>query len=128
MGHYTCPVRSPGMPELYGLTNCDSCRAARKWLAGKGLRVAFIDLRQTPPAPALLARWISETGWESLLNRRSKTWRELPAVQREHLDARRASALLRAHPLLIKRPVLVSDGQVYIGFSAARYSEIFAVP
>lgn len=113
------------MPELFGLNNCDSCRAARRWLADHGVQASFVDLRQNPPRARLIKAWIKAVGWEALLNRRSKTWRDLAADEREVADARGAAALLQAHPLLIKRPVLVVGDQVHVGFGPGTYREIF---
>ncbi len=116
------------VPELYGLKNCDSCRAARGWLATHGVQTTFIDLKEHPPDMRLIKDWVKAVGWESLLNRRSKTWRSLSAAEREVADARSASVLMQAHPLLVKRPVLVVGKQVHVGFSAARYADIFGPP
>lgn len=115
------------MLKLYGLKNCDRCRAARKWLAGQSLGVEFIDLRDEPPLARELQHWVQQLGWQALLNRMSKTWRTLPEAHRQNLDQQAATALMHAHPLLIKRPVLVRNRQIHIGFTPEHYAEVFGL-
>lgn len=115
------------MPEIYGIKNCDRCRAARRWLSEHGLRVSFVDLKAQPPSDADIDRWIREIGWQRLLNRMSRTWRELPEEKKKDLDAPSAARLLLAHPLLLKRPVLVRGSQLHVGFTPEHYQEIFGV-
>ncbi len=91
---------------VYGLENCDSCRAARHYLDERAFRYDFRDVRADGFSDAELDRWIATLGWEALLNRKSRTWRELPEADRAGLDAARARALLKAHPTLLKRPVI----------------------
>lgn len=107
---------------LYGLKNCDTCRKANQWLKAAGLTFEFADLRQTPVTPRRLTNWVKAQGWETCLNRRSRTWRELQAHERDGIDENKALALMQAHPTLIKRPVLEHDTTIIVGFSAARYA------
>jgi arsenate reductase (glutaredoxin) len=94
------------MIVIYGLKNCDSCRRALAIVAAAGARHRFHDLRADGLPAATLARWLDRAGWEALLNRRSTTWRELPAAEKEGLDAPAAARLLARHPTLVKRPVV----------------------
>ena len=105
---------------VYGIANCDSCRKTRKWLATRGIEHRFHDLRQDGVEPAMLQRWSDYTDWKSLLNTRSRTWREISADAREDLDAQKAMHLMRGHPTLIKRPVIEADGWLEVGFSETR--------
>ncbi len=99
---------------LRGLNTCDSCRQARKTLVEAGRRVAFIDVRETPPARAELARWLEAFGGD-LVNRRSATWRGLGEEDR----AGDPIALLMAHPTLMKRPLIEGPGGATLGWNPA---------
>ncbi len=116
------------MVALYGIASCDTVRKARRWLDANGAAYRYHDLREDGLDKAVLQRWIAALGWESLLNRRSTTWRDLAAGERNGLDLPKATTLLLKHPTLIKRPVLVHDGNVYVGFAAERYEELFPPP
>ena len=106
------------MVILYGLKTCDSCRAARRYLTERGFVHEFRDLRADGFSDAELDAWIAAAGWETLLNRNSRTWRELPDSARAGLDAARARALLKERPTLIKRPVIdAARGTIAVGWS-----------
>jgi arsenate reductase-like glutaredoxin family protein len=65
----------------------------------------------------MVTRWVEALGWESTLNRRSTTWRELPAKDRDDLDALKAKRLLIQYPTLAKRPIFEKNGGIINGFS-----------
>lgn len=111
---------------LYGLKNCDSCRKAMKWLSAQDIEVALHDVRDDGLSEAMLDTWLAEFGVEALVNRRSTTWRQLDASERDALDAVRARSLLLKHPTLVKRPVLHINGQWVLGFTEARYATLLA--
>jgi len=106
------------MIEVYGLSNCDTCRKARKWLAAEGVEHEFHDIRKAKLDGRVIAGWADKSGSATLLNRRGTTWRGLPAPDKENVDATSAVELMTAHPALIKRPVFVMDSDVLIGFAA----------
>ncbi len=106
------------MIKVYGLSNCDTCRKARKWLTAAGVEHAFHDIRKAKLERQVIAGWADRAGWETLLNRRGTTWRGLPGADKENVVATSAIQLMTAHPALIKRPVFVMDGDVLVGFTA----------
>lgn len=112
------------MITLYGIATCSSCRQARHWLAERGIDYHWHDIRSDGLNLERLDRWLSAVGWEALLNRRGRSWRELPAGQRTALDISKARTLLVQQPLLIKRPVLELDDQVWVGFDAPAWSAV----
>lgn len=109
---------------LHGLKSCERCRRARRHLEGLGVAFTFSDLRENGVDAPALARWTDAVGWERLLNRRSATWRQLPAGDREGLDRGRAIELMAAHPTLIKRPVLEHDGGVLVSYRQDDYEAL----
>jgi len=94
-------------------------KKALKWLDAEGIAYTFLDLRGDVLAPAMAARWVEALGWESALNRRSTTWRELPDADKAALDADTAVALLVRHPTLAKRPIFEGKGYIINGFTDA---------
>lgn len=106
------------MTILYGIPNCDTVKKARQWLDAADLPYRFHDFRKDGLDTALLEGWIAELGWEALLNRNGTTFRALPDVDKQGLDASRAAALMLAAPAMIKRPVLDHAGTISVGFKA----------
>lgn len=115
-----------GTIELFGLPNCDSCRAARRWLDTHQHAYRFTDVREQPVSAARLQRWLDAVGEQTLVNRRSTTWRNLDDTQRAATaTAKTLIPLLQERPTLIKRPILESGTDIRVGFSAAAYAERF---
>ena len=113
------------MMIIYGIKNCDTVKKARKWLDQHGIDYRFHDFRQDGLEPAVLHRWSQVLGWETLLNRRGTTWRQLGEAEREHLDEDHALILMHDLPTLIKRPVLEYGDQIRVGFQPADYASLF---
>ena len=93
---------------IYGLPNCDKCRAARKARPDAD----FQDIRETPLSPDFLAGAYDVLG-AALLNTRSTTWRGLSEAER----AKTPLDLLQAHPTLMKRPLIAAGDQLYLGWT-----------
>ena len=108
---------------LHGISNCDTVKRARAWLAAQGVAYDFHDFRRAG-VPAALPQWLAAVGWERLLNRAGTTWRKLDEAQRASVtDAASAAALMRAMPSVIKRPVMQwADGSLSVGFDAADWA------
>ena len=114
---------------LYGLSNCDTCRKARKWLDRFGIAHAFVDYRDERQAPDTLVAWKDALGgWDAMVNKSSPTWRNLPPNRKTPESDAEWKLLLREHPQLIRRPVVVTDdGTVTQGFSDNAFKARFGV-
>ena len=105
------------MLKVYGLKNCDTCRAARKWLAANDVPHEFLDVRDISLDAETINHWVDIAGVDTLLNKRGLTWRKLDDIDKEPLDENKAVQLMATHPALIKRPVFVKDSAVSVGFA-----------
>jgi arsenate reductase len=111
---------------LYGIPNCDQVKKARNWLDAHGLAYVFHDFKKAGVSPALIQHWLHHVGWELLLNRKGTTWRAVPDARKADIvDAQSAIALMLESPSIIKRPVLVTQSTVHLGFSDDTYQQIF---
>lgn len=113
------------MLKLFGITSCDSCRKARKWLQDQKREFEFHDLRNDGLDVQMLERWMSRMDWQKFLNTRSLTWRKIPEVDRAEMTKSRAISLMLEHPTLVKRPVLECKQFIAVGFSPENYQKIF---
>ena len=117
------------MNMLYGLDNCDTCRKARNWLKRFEVAHDFVDYRANRVPPETLKAWAAQLGgWEKLVNKASTTWRQLPEARKAPASGPEWTLLLREHPALVKRPVVVTDdGVVSVGFSDSGFKQRFGV-
>ena len=104
--------------RIYGLKNCDSCRKAKKALP----EAELVDVREIGVPDELLARAHAQFG-DALLNTRSATWRSLDEVDR----ALPPLALLKAHPAVMKRPLIEAGDQLFIGWNKGIEQEVQAL-
>ena len=111
--------------HLYGIRSCDSCRKARQWLDKQELDYEYHDIRVEELDGSRLRDWQQQVGWETLLNRRSLTWRKIPSFDRDNLDADGAVRLIQAYPTVMKRPVLelAGDEAPLVGFDEDSYAQ-----
>lgn len=107
------------MITVYGIKTCDTVRKALKWLGEQEIEHTFHDFRVDGLEATTVERWCRELGWESVLNKRSTTWKQLSDQDKSGLDQAKAVALMAAHPTLVKRPVFEHGGIVLQGFSDA---------
>lgn len=109
---------------LYGITNCDTVRQARAWLAEHDMAYTFHDYKKQGVPADLLDGWMAQLGWERLVNRQGTTWRKLDeAVRGGVTDAASAKRLMLAQASVIKRPVVDwGDGRLTVGFVAAEWA------
>ena len=113
------------MVKVYGIPNCDMVKKARKWLDTNSIDYEFVDFRKNPISAARLKNWAAATDWETLLNKRSRTWKEIPDSKKEPLNKTTALKLMQENVTLIKRPVLEKNGEVHIGFKDSEYQSLF---
>jgi Spx/MgsR family transcriptional regulator len=110
---------------LYGIKNCDTVKKARKWLEQHSIEYNFHDFREDGINPEQVAAWLTQLGWETLVNRRSTSWKALAPEQREKMDEAAALAAILEQPTLIKRPLLDTGHELHCGFVAGNYQKIF---
>ncbi|MGB1543405.1 MAG: ArsC family reductase [Spongiibacter marinus] len=110
---------------LYGIKNCDTVRKARRWLDDHNVDYQFHDVREQALTAEQLRNWLQELG-DSLINKRSTTWKQLSDEQRRTIDDDASAVqLLLQHPTLMKRPLLDTGSARQLGFKAEHYEQLF---
>ena len=106
---------------IFGIKNCDTMKKAFVWLDAQGIEYEFIDYKKTGVVADHIDNWNKQVGWEALLNRKGLTWKKLSEADRSNVDEAKAIELMKTHPTLIKRPVLVNGKEAIVGFSPESY-------
>lgn len=94
--------------KLYGLKTCDTCRKALKALP----EARLVDVRADGVPDEVLEAAQAQFGG-ALLNTRSTTWRGLSEEER----AGAPLDLIKAHPALMKRPLIDAGGTLHLGWT-----------
>jgi Spx/MgsR family transcriptional regulator len=103
---------------LYGIPNCDTTKKAITWLRKNKIDFSFHDYKQQGISKQKLEAWCSKLGWETIFNKKSTTWRELPeAEQKKAVNQSAAIKLMMENNSIIKRPVIEFDKGLIAGFN-----------
>lgn len=110
---------------LYGIKNCNTVKSALDWLKKHNVEFEFHDYKKLGITKVKLAEWSKQVGWESLVNKRGTTWRQLDeAVQKKVTSEKAAIDLMVEKTSVIKRPLIESKGKVILlGFDEAEYTK-----
>lgn len=114
------------MTTLYGIKNCDTVKKARKWLDANGSDYTFHDFRVDGLSAEQVQSWVESLGWETLVNKRSTTWKQLDESTKAGLNNDSVIQIILDSPTLIKRPLLDIDGDISVGFKATEFEQKFA--
>ena len=112
---------------LYGIKNCNTVKTALDWLNRKKIEYEFHDYKSKGITDEKLKSWCKQVGWESLVNKRGTTWRQLDAdIQNKVTNEKSAIALMKEKTSVIKRPLIERDDQVItLGFDEAVFKKLF---
>lgn len=108
---------------LYGISNCDTVRKARKFLEQAQLSFEFHDFRQQGLTPEHIQAWLKHCDYDQLINKRSTSWKQLTESERQAVDNQDLSVVCQ-YPTLIKRPVLQLADRLLIGFNLTDYQAL----
>ena len=106
--------------KVYGIKNCDTVKKALVYLNDHDVNYQFIDFRKNPISQQVLIKMVNSVGWEVLINKRSTTYRSLSEEEKSNINY----DLVLKLPTLIKRPVLVQDENIMVGFSENQYAKL----
>ncbi|WP_395374612.1 ArsC/Spx/MgsR family protein [Marinicella sp. W31] len=108
------------MMQIYGIKNCDKVRAAMRWGQEQGLDVQLHDYRVDGLDAQLLDTFIQHFPLETLVNKRSTSWRGLSDEQRAQLTPE----VILEQPTLIKRPLVKLKQDMILGFEPDQWKQL----
>lgn len=110
---------------LYGIHNCDTVKKAQKWLNDNNVKYQFHDLRKNGLDSDLLDKFVTLSDWSLLINKRSTTYRNLSEENKNNLNGEIAQSLVLEQPTLLKRPLLLTQNKLHLGFNKSQYEGLF---
>lgn len=106
---------------------CTTCQKAARWLAEKGVSVTARDIKADNPTEAELRTWHAKSGLplKRFFNTSGQQYRALELKDRlPAMSEDEQFALLSTDGMLVKRPILVGENFVLVGFKQAEWEEI----
>lgn len=108
---------------------CSACQKARKWLDANGLSAVERHIKEQNPTVQELLTWQKTSGLplkrffntSGMLYKELKLSTKLPTMSEEE-----QLSLLASDGMLVKRPILVGDDFVLVGFKESDWAAHFA--
>jgi len=111
---------------IYGIPNCDTTKKAMGWLNKNNIAFTFHDYKLQGISNKKLNEWCDKQGWETIFNKRSTTWRELPETeQNKVINQAEAIKIMLTNNSIIKRPIIEHNDKLIIGFKEEEYKRAF---
>ena len=113
------------MLKIYTLANCDTCRAATKWLRANGIVFEERAIRETPPSIAELRTMLAAQhgALRKLFNTAGRDYREQKLGDKLPTWSETAALeLLAGNGNLVKRPFALGKGVALVGFDESAWS------
>lgn len=106
---------------------CSTCKKAANWLKEQKIQVVTRDIKEQNPTVEELREWHLKSGLplkkffntSGLLYKSMNLKEKLPQMTEEE-----QLALLATDGVLVKRPILITDRTVLVGFRPAEWEEV----
>ncbi len=105
---------------------CTTCKKAQRWLEEQGTDFDIRDIQQQNPTKEELRSWHELSGLplKRFFNTSGKKYRELGLKDRlPGMSEDQQYELLATDDMLVKRPLLVREGKVLVGFREAEWQQ-----
>jgi arsenate reductase (glutaredoxin) len=115
------------MMTIYGIKNCNTVKSAIDWLKRNNVEFEFHDYKTKGITSQKLREWSKQVGWETLVNKRGTTWRQLEEVIQKAVKSEASAIdLMKEKTSVIRRPLIEKDGKVLtLGFDEETYRKLF---
>ena len=114
------------MFKIYCYNKCSTCKKALRWLDAHGVAYALADLKTEHPDEAALRKYhaISGLPLKRFFNTSGIQYRELELPKKlPTMPEDEQFRLLATDGMLVKRPLLIGEDFVLVGFREAEWEE-----
>ena len=105
---------------------CSTCKKAQAFLDANGISYTLRDIKLDQPTQDELARWQEKSGLplKRFFNTSGMKYRELELSSKlDGMSREEQLDLLASDGMLVKRPLLVTDKTVLVGFREAQWTD-----
>lgn len=103
---------------------CSTCQKAKKWLLEHGVEFEDRHIVEQNPTEAELKEWVARSGLElkKFFNTSGMKYKELGLKDRlPSMSTEEQIALLASDGMLVKRPLIVMEDKILVGFKPAEW-------
>ncbi len=114
------------MIEFICYPKCTTCKKAQKWLDENGIEYTIRDIKENNPSYEELAKWyeISKQPIKKFFNTSGILYKSMELKNKlPEMNEDEMLRLLSSDGMLVKRPLIVSDAFVLIGFKENEWKE-----
>lgn len=115
------------MVKFIEYPKCTTCKRAAKFLRDLGVEFEDRHILEDNPSKEELLKWIDMSGLEfkKFFNTSGKLYKEMNLKDKvKDMTKEEAAELLSTSGMLVKRPILIKDNKVLVGFKEEAYKEI----
>ena len=105
---------------------CSTCKKAKKWLDANQISYQDRHIVENPPTVEELKGWIERSGQpiKRFFNTSGQLYRSMQLKDKlSEMSEEEQLKLLASNGMLVKRPLLIKDDMVFIGFREAAWKE-----
>lgn len=106
---------------------CTTCKKAQTYLDEHSVQYDYRDIKTSNPTEAELREWHQRSGLplKKFFNTSGLQYKALQLKDKlPNMTEDEMYALLATDGMLVKRPILITDNQVLVGFKEADWSEL----
>ncbi len=106
---------------------CSTCKKAKTWLVENEIEFEDRNIVENNPTKEELSLWIKKSGLEikKFFNTSGILYREMNLKDKlKNMNEEEMIELLSTNGMLVKRPLLITEDSVIVGFKADNYDKI----
>ena len=106
---------------------CTTCKKAKKWLTDHELDFTARHIKEENPTAAEISLWQEKSGLElkKFFNTSGLVYKNLGLKDKlPHMSRQEQLDLLASDGMLVKRPILVTEDTVLVGFREAQWEQL----
>lgn len=103
---------------------CTTCQKAKTWLDEHGILYDMRDIKEENPTETELSEWIRKSGLpiKRFFNTSGLLYKELGLKEKlQSMTESEQVKLLSTNGMLVKRPIVVTEKSVLVGFKSAEW-------
>lgn len=115
-------------PIVICYPKCGTCQKAEKWLKANNISYTYRPIKEENPTREELQNWLATSGLSiaKFFNTSGLLYKELNMKDKvKTLSTDELLDLLAENGMMVKRPILLANNQVLVGFKQEEWEKLF---